>query len=116
MPDQGEQLSSIGEGNHLKVHRKEGVVGEEAVAAGSGHDVALERGIEFAAALQHCGGSVHQLVHVAAHAIQWQIVRHLRAKPSTSALLVSTLRIRLPVVPYWQLQCSSPSHRTNYHM
>lgn len=73
-------IFNSGEGSHFEVQREKGVVGEEAVTAGGGHKVALERDIELAAALQHCGGSVHQLVHVAAHAIQWQVVCHLRAK------------------------------------
>ena len=74
---------------HLEVEAEEGLVGEEAVAARRGDHVAAQRRGGRAAAAQHCGRPVHDLLHVAAHAVQRQIVCHLRtAQGSRLALLM----------------------------
>ena len=62
---------------HLEVQAEEGLVGEEAVAARRGYHVAAQRRRGRAAAAQHRGRPVHDLLHVAAHAVQRQIVCHL---------------------------------------
>lgn len=68
------------------MEREEGVVGEEAVAARSCHEVAAEGGVEAVTAVQHRWRPVHQLVHVAAHAVQRQVVCHLGTGLPLSAL------------------------------
>ena len=75
----------MGRSGHLEVQREEGVVGEEAVAAGRCHEVAAEGCEEAVGAAQHRGRPVHQLIHIAAHAVERQVVCHLHACAQHSA-------------------------------
>jgi len=65
------------------VQAEEGVVGEHAVAARGGHQVAGEGGGRCVVdAAQNGGGPMYQLLHVAAHPIQRQVIRHLHFAPN----------------------------------
>ena len=67
-----------GEGTDLEMKREKGVVREEAVAAGGGDEVSRQRRIViWEDIVQQRRRPVHHLLHVAADAVQRQIISHL---------------------------------------
>ena len=72
------------EKEYLHVQAEEGVACGEAVAARSRHHVARQGLVALGVlSLQQGGGAVHHLIHITAHAIQGQVVCHLRTQTDT---------------------------------